>query len=343
MLTLLRTFSIAVFVFVVFAVAGVSALQAQTSTETDTQRGIKLYQAGNTRDAIAALGLATKKEPNNADAWHYLGLSLAASDRNPEARKAFERAIKIRPGYAPSHAALGSLYLKDDKLSEAGKEAETARALGANDLNTIYLVGRIRLRDRQSAKALQEAESALGIDPKFGPGLLLKADALLGLFRQSSGGSSNPAGKPRYLYLKQAAQTLALYFQHYPDEPKTRGWFRQMEALSSFLELPDQLDNRDQDKIYQPEQVTKKAKIVQKPFPEYTERAREAGVKGTVRLQAVFGADGTVRSVDPILTLSGGLTEEAIRVARLITFVPATIDGRPVSQYIKLEYNFDIY
>ncbi|MEO6393660.1 MAG: energy transducer TonB, partial [Pyrinomonadaceae bacterium] len=98
-----------------------------------------------------------------------------------------------------------------------------------------------------------------------------------------------------------------------------------------------------QDKIYQPDQVTKRARILQKPGPSYTDRAREAGVKGTVMLQAVFGADGTVRSVDPISSLSGGLTEEAIRVARMITFVPATIDGRPVSQYIKLEYRFDIY
>ncbi|MBA3323229.1 MAG: energy transducer TonB, partial [Pyrinomonadaceae bacterium] len=38
-----------------------------------------------------------------------------------------------------------------------------------------------------------------------------------------------------------------------------------------------------------------------------------------------------------------GLTEKAIEAARRITFTPAEKDGRPVSQYITLVYNFNIY
>jgi hypothetical protein len=41
--------------------------------------------------------------------------------------------------------------------------------------------------------------------------------------------------------------------------------------------------------------------------------------------------------------LPGGLTEAAVRAARAISFVPATKDGKPVSMWMQLEYNFNLY
>ncbi|MBD0373542.1 MAG: energy transducer TonB, partial [Pyrinomonadaceae bacterium] len=41
--------------------------------------------------------------------------------------------------------------------------------------------------------------------------------------------------------------------------------------------------------------------------------------------------------------LPDGLTEKAIAAARQIKFVPAQKDGRNVSQYIQIEYNFNLY
>ena len=38
-----------------------------------------------------------------------------------------------------------------------------------------------------------------------------------------------------------------------------------------------------------------------------------------------------------------GLTEASVKAARKIKFISATIDGRPVSMFIQLEYNFDLY
>jgi len=42
-------------------------------------------------------------------------------------------------------------------------------------------------------------------------------------------------------------------------------------------------------------------------------------------------------------SLQGGLTEKAIAAARQIRFVPATRNGQPVSMYMQLEYNFNLY
>ncbi|MDT5059855.1 MAG: hypothetical protein QOH63_562, partial [Acidobacteriota bacterium] len=41
--------------------------------------------------------------------------------------------------------------------------------------------------------------------------------------------------------------------------------------------------------------------------------------------------------------LPNGLTERAIAAARQIRFTPAMKDGHAVSQYIQIEYNFNLY
>jgi hypothetical protein len=50
-----------------------------------------------------------------------------------------------------------------------------------------------------------------------------------------------------------------------------------------------------------------------------------------------------VSGVSVIKGLPDGLTEKAISAAKQIRFSPAQKDGRTVSQYIVLEYNFNIY
>jgi len=44
-----------------------------------------------------------------------------------------------------------------------------------------------------------------------------------------------------------------------------------------------------------------------------------------------------------VRAVPNGLTEAAIRAAKRIRFVPATKDGKPVSMWMTLEYNFSLY
>lgn len=90
-------------------------------------------------------------------------------------------------------------------------------------------------------------------------------------------------------------------------------------------------------------EVARKAEILYQPEPLYTFNARRNNVTGTVRLRMVLAADGTVRDIVPLTTLHEGLTEQAVEAARDIEFTPALKDGRPVSQYVTVEYNFNIY
>ncbi len=99
----------------------------------------------------------------------------------------------------------------------------------------------------------------------------------------------------------------------------------------------------DYNKIFSGKDVNSKARVLSKPEPQYTEEARKNQVTGTVILRAVFTSGGQVTNITARSGLPYGLTERAIAAARQIKFVPATKDGRPVSMYIQLEYNFNLY
>lgn len=90
-------------------------------------------------------------------------------------------------------------------------------------------------------------------------------------------------------------------------------------------------------------EVARKAVIVYKPEPGFTGEARRENVTGVVRLRAVLSSTGKVTNVRVVKWLPAGLTDNAIKAARHILFFPARKDGRPVSQYVVLEYNFNIY
>jgi len=89
--------------------------------------------------------------------------------------------------------------------------------------------------------------------------------------------------------------------------------------------------------------AAKKALITFKPEPGFTEEARKNNVTGVVRLRAILHASGGVQNISVVKGLPDGLTEKAISAARQIRFTPAEKDGRSVSQYVVLEYNFNIY
>ncbi|HSB27002.1 MAG TPA: energy transducer TonB [Pyrinomonadaceae bacterium] len=89
--------------------------------------------------------------------------------------------------------------------------------------------------------------------------------------------------------------------------------------------------------------VEQRAKLISKPEPQYTEEARRNQITGTVMLRVVFSNSGQVEQIRAVQTLPFGLTEKAIAAARQIRFVPAMKSGHPVSVYMQLEYNFNLY
>jgi hypothetical protein len=94
---------------------------------------------------------------------------------------------------------------------------------------------------------------------------------------------------------------------------------------------------------YKVSEVARKAIIVFKSEPGFTEGAKRSNVTGVVRLRAVLAGDGKVKNISVVKGLPDGLTEKAIIEARHILFFPANAEGHVVSLYVTLEYNFNIY
>ena len=90
-------------------------------------------------------------------------------------------------------------------------------------------------------------------------------------------------------------------------------------------------------------QVDRKALLIMKPEPAYTEAARNNKITGTVVLKAIFASNGDVENIVTTSALPGGLTERAIDAAKKIKFIPAMKDGKFVSMWMQLEYNFNLY
>ena len=86
--------------------------------------------------------------------------------------------------------------------------------------------------------------------------------------------------------------------------------------------------------------VNRKARIIEKPNPKRTEKARLKGTEGIVLLSIVLDASRKVTGINVIEGLPDGLTDAAIETARLIKFDPALEDGCPVSIRVRVEYVF---
>jgi len=98
--------------------------------------------------------------------------------------------------------------------------------------------------------------------------------------------------------------------------------------------------SEDTDRIYAGREVDVKARIVKMPEAGYTKAARKNGIEGTVVLKTVFAKNGEVRNIRVITGLPDGLTEQAIEAAKKVKFTPAMKDGKPVSMWMQLEFNF---
>lgn len=101
-------------------------------------------------------------------------------------------------------------------------------------------------------------------------------------------------------------------------------------------------DGAQAEEVFRGTEVDAKAAI-RRPLPEplYTREARYNGTSGTVALRLTLHSTGKVSEVKVLRGLPDGLTGNAIDTACRVEFTPARKDGRAVSQYVTIEFNFE--
>jgi tetratricopeptide (TPR) repeat protein len=106
------------------------------------ERGQRLYQDENDRDAMVELNRAIYLSPYLADAHLLLGRSLLRTGRVPEAIDAFKIALWSAET-ATAHAALGEAYRQSRNTEAARAEAERALALDPTSADARQLLARL--------------------------------------------------------------------------------------------------------------------------------------------------------------------------------------------------------
>ena len=317
-----------------------STVQAQNNpvpNSLDRDHGIELYRQGKYAESSKLLKKVVKKAKTDDTAWYYLGLSLMRKKELKDAIKALETAVQLQPKSASAHIALGYALLMRNQNAVALHEALAAQAIDARLADAHYVSGVAYLRLGKRDSALQEAETILQIDPKFANAYLLKSQALVSFIGDAL--VRDPADEPFKGRYTEAGDALEKYLQLNQTAEEKATLTEQLESLR-FFEAQRKGGSRV---AYTSREVTTKARVLSKPEPQYTERARSQGVIGTVVLRAIFADDGRVKHIIVVRSLPDGLTEMALAAARRIKFVPATLNGLPVSVFIQLEYNFNLY
>ena len=82
--------------------------------------------------------------------------------------------------------------------------------------------------------------------------------------------------------------------------------------------------------------------VVYKPSPVYSDEARQMHVQGTVDIEVVFHANGSVQILRVVHGLGHGLDESAVRSAEGIRFKPAMQDGHAVDQHTVVHIIFQL-
>jgi hypothetical protein len=90
----------------------------------------------------------------------------------------------------------------------------------------------------------------------------------------------------------------------------------------------------------EPVENFKPLRIFDLPSASFPDEIRDKGTFGTVILKVRFLAGGAIGKIIVIQGLPDGLTEEAVKAAKEIRFLPARLNGRLTNSAETVEYNF---
>jgi TonB family protein len=320
-----------IFLTAVFA-AGALAQQSKLD------QAIELYRLDKLDSALA---IFQNEDQKNAAVRNYMGLIYFGKGDFKKARVNLEKAVQIEPGNITFRSNLVSVYLLNNEKKKA--RAETNRILAADPQSTVglFLRGRVRLAENDLDDALEDANLAIKAEPRNAQAHTLKSDALLQkYFRSITKGDDyrKEAG-----LLRQAAEILDSCLKACGESDEIPIQKRRLDILAALIETAERKPFNPDDPVEPPPPGITRVKIITKPRAEYTDRARQEGIIGSVRLFILLAADGTIPYIAVVKGLGGGLSEQAVKAAQKIQFEPKKKDGQSVNAAVFIEYHFSIY
>ena len=98
----------------------------------------------------------------------------------------------------------------------------------------------------------------------------------------------------------------------------------------------------DRGPVYKPGDGVSAPVLAKEVKPQYTAKAKRAGIEGTVLLDCIVETDGSVGDVTVTKSLDEELDQQAVMAARQWTFQPGKKNGKAVRVEISLEMTFSL-
>jgi len=135
----------------------------------DYQKGVLLLKKKEYSMAVNFLQSAIKKEPNNAQYWNALGLTLSAMGEYEDAIEALHKALELNPELTDIHNTLGAIYTELGDFEKALKEYR--EVLNDKTYPTPYFVyfniGLLKERQKKYDEAIAAFEQAISLKEDF--------------------------------------------------------------------------------------------------------------------------------------------------------------------------------
>ena len=152
------------------APAETAAGASDAPASPELSAGIKAFDAGNYPDARKAFEAATKKNPNDYEAFHNLGLACEKLGDKPAAEAAYKAALALKPDLDGAAVSLSSIYLDTGRVDDAlavGRAALSKHPASAPLHENVGIALASRNDQDTAMHELEEAVKLQPSDPMF--------------------------------------------------------------------------------------------------------------------------------------------------------------------------------
>ena len=136
-------------------------------TDTEINAVIKFYTSGQIEEARAVLIRLTRKYPNEALLFNFLGVCYATLNQTEAAFGSFESALRINPDNAEVHYNLGNTLKACDRLNASIKSYTRALDINPFHADTHINLGNAFKGIGNIEKAVSHYEHAIQINPNY--------------------------------------------------------------------------------------------------------------------------------------------------------------------------------
>ncbi|MEI0567328.1 tetratricopeptide repeat protein [Brachyspira pulli] len=212
------------------SVKGINETVSDSSSKENAKdlfgQGMSYYDDKQYEEAIKCFKKAVELEPNNDEAWRWLGNAYLVNSNNDEALEAFLKAIEIDSNKSNNWNSLGLLYQEKKEYEKALETLNKAIQLDKQNYSPLVNISNVYRFMKNYDKAIEYALKASE----------LHTSAYKALSLAYIGGEK----------FKEAKETINKYLQFYPSDDKMKEILESIEQNEKLKKVLESLNDDDE-------------------------------------------------------------------------------------------------